>query len=167
MCKSRSVLCTQTSVNSHVYEVPLCWIQASVLNRTRWKSVLVSLPKQEMSFALSSSAKPSATSATLELDKLMASLSDFRVQSTVSDLTTHTHWFMLGSWRRSLEFVTTSFYCAAAAHKSPDRARGCKLVLVEIFFSIRDIFEVRVKGPLLVLDSVSQCASTRAYEVVL
>uniref|UniRef100_A0A3P9L4L1 Transforming growth factor beta 1 induced transcript 1 n=1 Tax=Oryzias latipes TaxID=8090 RepID=A0A3P9L4L1_ORYLA len=30
----------------------------------------------------SSSAKPSATSATLELDKLMASLSDFRVQST-------------------------------------------------------------------------------------
>lgn len=31
-----------------------------------------------------SSAKPSATSATLELDKLMASLSDFRVQSTVS-----------------------------------------------------------------------------------
>nr|XP_043871846.1 transforming growth factor beta-1-induced transcript 1 protein-like isoform X1 [Solea senegalensis] len=31
---------------------------------------------------LQSSAKPSATSATLELDKLMASLSDFRVQST-------------------------------------------------------------------------------------
>lgn len=31
-----------------------------------------------------STAKPSATSATLELDKLMASLSDFRVQSTVS-----------------------------------------------------------------------------------
>ncbi|XP_072523519.1 transforming growth factor beta-1-induced transcript 1 protein-like isoform X2 [Salminus brasiliensis] len=30
----------------------------------------------------SGSAKPSATSATLELDKLMASLSDFRVQST-------------------------------------------------------------------------------------
>uniref|UniRef100_A0A4W4HD22 Transforming growth factor beta-1-induced transcript 1 protein n=1 Tax=Electrophorus electricus TaxID=8005 RepID=A0A4W4HD22_ELEEL len=30
----------------------------------------------------SSSAKPSATSATLELDKLMASLSDFKVQST-------------------------------------------------------------------------------------
>uniref|UniRef100_A0A668ARL5 Transforming growth factor beta-1-induced transcript 1 protein n=1 Tax=Myripristis murdjan TaxID=586833 RepID=A0A668ARL5_9TELE len=30
----------------------------------------------------SSSGKPSATSATLELDKLMASLSDFRVQST-------------------------------------------------------------------------------------
>ncbi|XP_028332025.1 transforming growth factor beta-1-induced transcript 1 protein-like isoform X1 [Gouania willdenowi] len=32
--------------------------------------------------ASSSSAKPSATSATLELDKLMASLSDFRVQNT-------------------------------------------------------------------------------------
>ncbi|XP_077359278.1 transforming growth factor beta-1-induced transcript 1 protein-like isoform X1 [Festucalex cinctus] len=31
---------------------------------------------------ISNSAKPSATSATLELDKLMASLSDFRVQST-------------------------------------------------------------------------------------
>uniref|UniRef100_A0AAR2IWJ3 Transforming growth factor beta-1-induced transcript 1 protein n=1 Tax=Pygocentrus nattereri TaxID=42514 RepID=A0AAR2IWJ3_PYGNA len=33
-------------------------------------------------FCVCSSAKPSATSATLELDKLMASLSDFRVQST-------------------------------------------------------------------------------------
>uniref|UniRef100_A0A3Q2Z3F6 Transforming growth factor beta-1-induced transcript 1 protein n=1 Tax=Hippocampus comes TaxID=109280 RepID=A0A3Q2Z3F6_HIPCM len=32
--------------------------------------------------AVSNSVKPSATSATLELDKLMASLSDFRVQST-------------------------------------------------------------------------------------
>ncbi|KAH0626361.1 hypothetical protein JD844_001299 [Phrynosoma platyrhinos] len=33
--------------------------------------------------AATSSAKPSATSATLELDKLMASLSDFRVQSNL------------------------------------------------------------------------------------
>ncbi|XP_062234596.1 transforming growth factor beta-1-induced transcript 1 protein-like isoform X1 [Platichthys flesus] len=38
--------------------------------------------KDKVTAASSSSAKPSATSATLELDKLMASLSDFRVQST-------------------------------------------------------------------------------------
>ncbi|KAM4595894.1 transforming growth factor beta-1-induced transcript 1 protein-like, partial [Polymixia lowei] len=38
--------------------------------------------KDKASSSSSSSAKPSATSATLELDKLMASLSDFRVQST-------------------------------------------------------------------------------------
>lgn len=36
-----------------------------------------------------STAKPSATSATLELDKLMASLSDFRVQSTVRAAQSH------------------------------------------------------------------------------
>nr|XP_020662980.1 transforming growth factor beta-1-induced transcript 1 protein [Pogona vitticeps] len=36
------------------------------------------------------SAKPSATSATLELDKLMASLSDFRVQSNLPGATTST-----------------------------------------------------------------------------
>ncbi|KAK5905929.1 hypothetical protein CgunFtcFv8_001839 [Champsocephalus gunnari] len=38
--------------------------------------------KDKIMSTSSSSAKPSATSATLELDKLMASLSDFRVQST-------------------------------------------------------------------------------------
>ncbi|XP_036429188.1 transforming growth factor beta-1-induced transcript 1 protein-like isoform X1 [Colossoma macropomum] len=38
--------------------------------------------KPPKSTSSSGSAKPSATSATLELDKLMASLSDFRVQST-------------------------------------------------------------------------------------
>uniref|UniRef100_A0A671YKC2 Transforming growth factor beta-1-induced transcript 1 protein n=1 Tax=Sparus aurata TaxID=8175 RepID=A0A671YKC2_SPAAU len=37
--------------------------------------------KDKATTSSSSSAKPSATSATLELDKLMASLSDFRVQS--------------------------------------------------------------------------------------
>uniref|UniRef100_A0A3Q3QF86 LIM zinc-binding domain-containing protein n=1 Tax=Monopterus albus TaxID=43700 RepID=A0A3Q3QF86_MONAL len=38
--------------------------------------------KDKATTSSSSFAKPSATSATLELDKLMASLSDFRVQST-------------------------------------------------------------------------------------
>ncbi|XP_026207746.1 transforming growth factor beta-1-induced transcript 1 protein isoform X1 [Anabas testudineus] len=38
--------------------------------------------KNKATTSSTSSAKPSATSATLELDKLMASLSDFRVQST-------------------------------------------------------------------------------------
>uniref|UniRef100_A0A3Q3BF09 Transforming growth factor beta-1-induced transcript 1 protein n=1 Tax=Kryptolebias marmoratus TaxID=37003 RepID=A0A3Q3BF09_KRYMA len=38
--------------------------------------------KDKASASTSSSAKPSATSATMELDKLMASLSDFRVQTT-------------------------------------------------------------------------------------
>uniref|UniRef100_A0A3Q2FYS8 Transforming growth factor beta-1-induced transcript 1 protein n=1 Tax=Cyprinodon variegatus TaxID=28743 RepID=A0A3Q2FYS8_CYPVA len=38
--------------------------------------------KDKASTSSSSSSKPSATSATMELDKLMASLSDFRVQTT-------------------------------------------------------------------------------------
>lgn len=55
----------------------------------------------------SSSAKPSATSATLELDKLMASLSDFRVQSSVrapQNTTTAVHFSRRthGSCRKSL-----------------------------------------------------------------
>uniref|UniRef100_A0A8B9LJE5 Transforming growth factor beta 1 induced transcript 1 n=1 Tax=Astyanax mexicanus TaxID=7994 RepID=A0A8B9LJE5_ASTMX len=41
-------------------------------------------PPKPVSSSGSVSSKPTATSATLELDKLMASLSDFRVQSTVS-----------------------------------------------------------------------------------
>uniref|UniRef100_H2SLI4 Transforming growth factor beta-1-induced transcript 1 protein n=1 Tax=Takifugu rubripes TaxID=31033 RepID=H2SLI4_TAKRU len=44
---------------------------------------------KEKTSTSSGSAKPSATSATLELDKLMASLSDFRVQSTVRAAQTH------------------------------------------------------------------------------
>uniref|UniRef100_A0A3Q3J019 LIM zinc-binding domain-containing protein n=1 Tax=Monopterus albus TaxID=43700 RepID=A0A3Q3J019_MONAL len=44
--------------------------------------------KDKATTSSSSFAKPSATSATLELDKLMASLSDFRVQSTVRIHTT-------------------------------------------------------------------------------